>query len=116
MEQVAALDKVRGLRFDCKLDLAEDFIVELYVDEDVIGAWLQPVLYADDLHFFGVILADSLELFVDAHNLLFLGGALASHEITHFEGEEVDGWGPEGELSQLIIIVHLLGDFHESVD
>lgn len=38
MEQVAALDKVRGLRFDCKLDLAEDFIVELYVDEDVIGA------------------------------------------------------------------------------
>lgn len=38
MEQVAALDKVRGLRFDCKLDLAEDFIVELHVDENVIGA------------------------------------------------------------------------------
>jgi len=86
---IGATDKFALCRLYCKLNLTKIFVLVQHVDENIICAELQPVLYSNNFHKFWLSSADILELFVNVENLSFLRGALAPHQIPHFEGQKV---------------------------
>jgi hypothetical protein len=76
------------------LYLAEVLLHVDDVDEDVVGAQLQPVLDTDYLHDFGLFLRELFkELEYFQHFTLFRG-ALATHEIADLEGDQIWRRGP----------------------
>ena len=70
-EAVGALDELAlGLVYHLQLYLADDCVVELDVDEDVVGALLQSVLYAHYLQLIWVMLTYMLQLLEGLHDFL----------------------------------------------
>ena len=74
---------------DLQLDLTDNFVVEPDIDQDIICSFTESIFYPDDLHLFGVCLADVHDVFQNADGLLFLWGTFASNQVSNFECDEV---------------------------
>ena len=124
VERIALLYEVRGMRLYRQLYLAEDAPVEPRVYQNIVGAVLEPVLYAHYSEGARVLLAaaEADELVVDADDFLLAGGQFAAHEVSDFEGEEVGRavpvalFGLAGPPRVQDVLVEALGHQQDAVD
>ena len=87
---VGALDELGlGLVVDLQLHLAGEYVVELEVDQYVVGALPQPVLHPHYLHLLGLLGAQHVDFAVDSHDFLLPRSAFAPHQVPNFEGHQV---------------------------
>ena len=112
---IGAGDKLGLSRLDRQLNLAHKSIFVEDIYENIVGTHLQSVLHPDNLQGFRVGFAHPLEFLVDMQNLSLLRTALASHEITHLESEEVGRSIPPSFRRQLLL-VQLFRHSQQSMD
>jgi hypothetical protein len=110
VESVGKLYEGTVFALDGQLNFAEDVAV-LEIDEDVVGAKVQPV---GDPHQGDIALPRTglpKEFVVDADDFLFARGALATEEVHDVEGDE-----GEVELEGGVVFAELGGGSQETVD
>ena len=112
---VGALDEVGVVGVDCQLRLADEHVLVPHVHEDVVGAFLQPVLDADYLEHLRVLLRDIRQVLEQLQDFLLLRADLAPHQVADLEADEVGRRGPSRPPDQLLI-VHPLRHLQQSVD
>ena len=89
IQQIAALEEL-GLFADVELDFDHDGLPVDQVDEDILVERIQSVFDLDDPKDLGPVPAEEPDVSVEAHDLFFSGGALASEEIARMKGDQVD--------------------------
>ena len=112
---VGTLDEVTVIGVDCQLRLADEHVLVPHVHEDVVGAFLQPVLDADYLEHLRVLLRDIRQVLEQLQDFLLLRADLAPHQVSDLEADEVGRRGPSRPPDQLLI-VHPLRHLQQSVD
>lgn len=78
------------------MHLAENEIIELNVEKDIIGAEIESILNADYLYLFWELIAKMTNVLINAENLSLFRGDLAPHEVTNCKGEQIGRRRPVG--------------------
>ena len=79
MKIVTAFDEIWRIALYCKLYFTSDWVIELEINENIIGAFFQPIFNSDNFEFFRILFAEWLKLFVNSHDFLLFGWDLTSH-------------------------------------
>lgn len=116
MKIIAVFGEVRDMAIYCQLYFAEYLIVELKVDQNIIGTFLQPIFYPNHFQLFRLLYAYLFDLFINSNNFILLRGNFAAHEISESKGKKIRWSGPRGILTQIILRMKLFGDIHQAMN
>lgn len=86
------------------MNLTEILIQVDDVDKNIVSAEFQPILDSNDLHDFGLFLAEFFKVLENLEDFSFFGAALAAHQVADLEGNEI-WWGSPSCLGRKLGVV-----------
>lgn len=114
-EHVGTLNEFGGNWLDCKLYLTKIFLHVDDIDEDIVGAQLQPILDSYYLHYLWLFQADLVQIFENLQYFSLLGTAFTSHEVTYLETKQIWRRSPP-RLSGQFGIIQIFRDLKQAVN